>query len=769
MANKIVPNSKLVTNVIEISFSVAISLEQTTVTTEHVLLGLLQSSVLRRYFSAKGVAVNELFKDILTYLEENSHLLKNKMASQNDEDGLFTGQLTAELTRFLADIEKYAESEKREVDLSDVLIGLLNLRETYASYFMGKYGITEDMILELRKGMSIMSSQAMTHGGMGSPASKVGALQEHCENLNEKMRKSPSDPLIGRTKEIFTIAHTLCKRKKSNALLVGDPGVGKSMIVEGLATRINEGNVPTPLKDKVIFSLNVGELVAGSKYRGDYEEKIKDILEELTTRTDAILFIDEAQSMDAGDGKGQMGLGLSSMIKPYLSRGVIKLIASTTLDGFRQTFEKDQALLRRFRVIGVGEPSNSETIEILKGSRESVQAFHKVTIEDSALEAAVELTVKYQPEKRLPDKAIDVLDSACARKNVVDDESPIINRASIIREITDITGIVIKAETNDKNEAKRVLELASRLKNVVIHQDKAIDTVSESIIVSQAGLKDDKKPIGVYLFIGPSGVGKTLLAQELAKDLNMTFIRFNMSEYMEKHSVSKMIGAPPGYAGFGDGKSGEGLLINELTLKPNSVVLLDEVEKAHEDVFNVFLQLFDEGEISGSGKTANAKNCIIIMTSNLGSKESKRKPTGFINSKTGKSETSKAVENFFLTELRGRMTATVEFEELDELSYRRIIVDRINDITKMLSKRSLRFVISETLISHILELNKDSGFGARNIAGIVKTLINYPLGVKLLKDEIENGSNVSLDWINGELKIEPMEAKVPVVDTIERE
>jgi len=763
-------SSRIIEHVVEMSLAVAFSFEHTTVTTEHVLLGIMQNSILRRFMAASNVQVNELLTDVIDYVDQNSHLLKNP-TQQLGGEGYLTGQLTSELIVLFKNLENYAKSENREVDLSDVLLGLLNLRETYTSYFMTKYGITEDIILQLRKGLSMASQSLSAVNDIKSSQGrgpKQSALETHCENVNEKVKNGLSDPLVGRSNEILTIAHTFCKRKKCNVILVGDPGVGKSMIIEGLAQRINSGDVPEPLKNKIIYSLDVGQLVAGAKYRGDYEDKITDILEELSSRKDAILFIDEAQTMDAGDGKGQMGLGLSSMIKPYLSRGAVKVAAATTWEGFRQTFEKDTALMRRFRVVGVSEPSKVETVEILKGVRSSMESFHTATITDSGIEAAVELTGKYQPEKRFPDKAIDIIDSACARIKVAVDGSNVIDRASIIREITDMTGILIKTETTDEGAAKRVLELASRLKTVVIHQDKAIDTVAKSIIVSQAGLKEDKKPIGSFLFVGPSGVGKTFLAQELAADLNMTFIRFNMSEFMEKHAVAKLIGAPPGYVGFGDGKSGEGLLINELTRKPNSVVLFDEVEKAHPDIFNIFLQLFDDGEVSGSGKTADAKNCILIMSSNLGSKELKKKLSGFRTEKTGKSETSKAVDNFFLTELRGRLTATVEFDELDDLSYRRIIVDRINDITKMLNNRDVRVVATETLVSHILELNKDSGYGARNIAGIVKDIINYPLSVKLLSCEINNGSNVSLDWVNEELIIDQKLIKVPVEAPIEK-
>jgi ATP-dependent Clp protease ATP-binding subunit ClpA len=739
-------DSAIIKNVIDMSFNVAVNLEQTTITTEHVLFVMLQSRVLKTYFTSKGIDVSAILTEVVKQLTKSTPFLQNLIPSDDSEK--FIGQLTAELTKFIGDICSFAKSEKREVDAVDILLGLINLKDTYASYFMRKNGITEDIILELRKGMS---ANMANYGQLNK---ENNALATYCVNLNEKAKTNPSDPLIGRDREIFTIAHTLVKRKKCNALLIGDPGVGKSMIVEGLAARINAGNVPVTLKGKEIYSLDMGTLLAGCKFRGDLEDKIREILDDLSSKPNSILFIDEAHQIDAGD-KGQMGVGLSTMLKPELSRGKIKVIASTTWEGYRQTFEKDTALLRRFRTVTIDEPSDAETLAILKGNRSVVEEFHGVTIEDSALEAAIELTVKYQSDKKLPDKAIDILDSACARKRVVENETLIINRASIVREITDVTGITIKSETNNEDAAERILKLHDRLKKVIFHQEKAIDTVSRSLVISQAGLKKPSKPIGSFLLVGPSGVGKTFLAQQLAVDLNMHFIRFNMSEFMEKHSVSRLIGAPPGYVGFGNGGSGEGELINALLKNPNSVVLFDEVEKAHPDVFNVFLQLLDDGEISGTtGKTASAKNCMIVMTSNLGTREGSKIQTGFNSNKTGKSASSKAIDEFFLTELRGRITAIVEFNDLDDLSYRKIVTEAVNNIAKLISSKNLKIIPSEELITHVLELNNSSEYGARGISKFVTDLIDYPLSVKLLTGQISSNSIVNLDWKDNDLVID---------------
>jgi ATP-dependent Clp protease ATP-binding subunit ClpA len=727
--------SSLIKTIIDSSFQLAIGLDQTTITTEHILYVLTQNSKIKDFLNEQGIDTQKLLNDIFNYLKSQTHLLKNQIFNENPD--IMTGQITASVQTLIVDSVTEARKENREVESCDIFKRILANTESYASYFMSKYGINEEMIKKMSQTPNCSNTSS--------------SLDEYCINLNEKVKKD-YDILVGREKELFDIAHTLAKKKKSNVLIVGDPGVGKSQIVEGLAYNINLGNVPKILKDKIIFSLDVGGVLAGCRYRGDFEEKIKNIIAGLVANPKAILFVDEAHQMDAGEGKSQSGVGFSAMLKPELSRGNIKVLAATTWEGYRQTFEKDTALMRRFRVLNIDEPSQEETIAILNGNKISMEKFHHCKITQDAIKAAVELTGRYQADRKFPDKAIDVIDSACARTQVMSLKKKIVNRESIVSEVSEITGVHIK--DTDSKTSMDILTIGSILKNKVFHQDKAIDSVAEGLIIAQSGLRDPNKPIGSYVFTGPSGVGKTFLAKQIANNMSMTLLKYDMSEFQEKHTLARLIGAPPGYVGFGDGGTGEGQLINDIIKNPNSVILFDEMEKAHPDIFTILLQLLDDGKITGTtGKVADCRNSIVVMCSNLGSKENEKLKLGFNSNATGKSETSKAVDSFMLTELRGRITGIVEFNKLDDISLRRIVNERILDIESLIKDKNIKLVPTENLIDHILSLNTDSKYGARKIAKIVDSTIKYPLSVQLLTGNIINGSTVNLDWFNNDLVI----------------
>jgi len=729
-------SNPLIRNLIDMSFTTALQLKQTTITIEHILHSVFMDQGVSNYFREKGVDVQLLMSELYKFIQQQTPYLQNKMFSNNDDPNIMTGQITAATQKILLDAVLSAKNVGENLSYFHLLDTIFSNAESYASYFMAKYGINKQMIAELAT-LSLDANKTV--------------FEEFCVNLNEKVKKD-SDPLIGRKAELFTIAHTLSKKRKSNVLLTGEPGVGKSQLIEGLAQNINTGKVPNTLKNKIIYSLDVGSVLAGCKFRGDFEGKIKSILAELVKTPNAILFVDEAHQVSAGEGNSGNGLGFAAMLKPELSRGRIKVIAATTWEGYRKTFEKDSALMRRFRVVKIDEPTIEESILILNGLKSGLEKFHNCKIDKEAIKTAVELSVKYQKDRQLPDKAIDIIDAACARKQVNEDKNRSVNKKDIILEITELTGIPIKDEIT--SVSKNILTIGDELKSKVFHQEKAIDSVYKSLVISQSGLRDPNRPIGSFLFTGPSGVGKSFAAKQIAISMNMHFLKYDMSEYQAEHAISLLIGAPPGYKGFGDSGSGEGKLINDLIKYPNSVLLLDEVEKANSNIFSLLLQMLDEGTItSAGGKTADCRNTIIIMSSNLGNKESMKSKLGFDNSLTGKSEAGKAVDSFFLTEIRGRITDIIEFNKLDSISYRRIVLEKFSKMANLLLDKKVTIIPTENLITKILDMNNEKQYGARKIDGIVNSLVKYPLSIELLQGNIINGSNVVIDWKDNELSI----------------
>jgi ATP-dependent Clp protease ATP-binding subunit ClpA len=723
----------LITSIIESSFKLALMLNQTTITTEHLLAVIISAKNVKNFLNDNSINAKSLYDELIRFIGSQTQYLQNKI--QNADPNYMTGQFTEVVGNIIFSACASAKKQNKEVAVSDILLSILNTEDSYASYFMHKYGLTEDILVKIDSEV-----KNLTDSG----------ISEYCINLNEQV-KTNKPILIGREKELFAISHTLVKQKKSNVIIVGDPGVGKSAIVEGLAQLINKNKVPKILKNKIIYSLNIGSVLAGCRYRGDFEEKIKTIIHDLTTNKNAILFIDEAHQLTAGEN-GQSGIGFASMLKPELSRGNIKVIAATTWEGYRQTFEKDTALMRRFRLLPINEPSLKETELIIKGLKNNLEKFHTCKITSAAITTAVELSDKYQKDKRLPDKAIDLIDSACARQVVLNSHKKVIDYKDIIAELTDFIGIPIT--DYEKVNEDNILDITDNLKKTIFHQENAINKVAESIIISRAGLKSSLGPIGSFIFTGPSGSGKSYLAKQLADYLHMNLLKYDMSEFQEKHSIARLIGAPPGYVGFNDNNTGEGQLVNDIIKYPNSVILIDEVEKAHPDIFSIFLQILDEGRItSTTGKVADCKNLIVIMTSNLGETVKNKTQLGFNDKKTGKSAPLAAIDSFFLTELRGRITGIIEFNELDDVTLRRITCNCIQSIGNINLHRKINLTASESLITYILSLNTKKQYGARNIANLVNSIIKYPLSVEILKGNILNNSNVYLDWKNNNLQI----------------
>jgi ATP-dependent Clp protease ATP-binding subunit ClpA len=545
--------------------------------------------------------------------------------------------------------------------------------------------------------------------------------------------------LIGRTKELDDIINVLAKRFKSNVLMVGDPGVGKTAIAEGLAQMMHDKNVPEFLQDHQLYSLEIGSLLAGSKYRGDFEEKVKAIIDALNTKKKAILFIDEAHTMQGAGSSNNGSVDFANMIKPAITKGTLKVIASTTWEEYYESFEKDRALMRRFYRVSVDEPSQESTIRILSGLSTRLNDFHNVEILEEAVKASVEMSARYIHDRKNPDKSIDLLDAACAKQRVAGNKGAQITKDLVFDQVEKFTGVPADKMKGDNFELINNLEI--NIKGKLYGQDETVQQVLERIYVNFAGIGNDTKPTGSFLFLGPTGTGKTELAKLLSKNLDMPLLKYDMSEYGEKHSVSSLIGPPPGYVGFGDSQVGGGRLINDLSKNPHAIMLFDEVEKAHPDIFNIFLQMLDEGTITGSnGKKVNCKNAIIIMTSNLGSADSERNNIGF-GSQDKQGEDDKALKEFFKPEFRNRVDLICKFNKLDPLAIKKIVIKFTEDLKKSLTeKHNINLLLTEPVVEYLAEQGYDKKMGARPLARKIDELIRVPLSKKVLFERIKNAT-----------------------------
>jgi len=557
----------------------------------------------------------------------------------------------------------------------------------------------------------------------------------------------------------------LAKRNKSNVLLVGDPGVGKTAIAEGLALKIQLGEVPEYLLDYTVYNLDIGSLLAGSKYRGEFEEKLKDVIKALSIKGKTILFIDEAHQMRGAGGGSQSSVDFANMIKPALNKGQIKVIASTTWEEYTQSFEKDRALMRRFYRLTVEEPTPDVAKEILRGLRTYFEDFHKGSISDEAITAAVDLSVRYQTDKKLPDKAIDLIDTAAARLKI-QGKPFTVTRTDIIDILSKFTKI--PRDQIGTESTNNLSQLDVNIKQRLYGQDETVDRVLERIYVSKAGLKALNKPIGNFLFLGPTGTGKTELAKLLSEYLGMKLLRYDMSEYQEKHSVAKLIGAPPGYVGFDDSNLAGGLLISAIEKNPNCIILFDEIEKAHPDVSNVLLQLMDEGFITSSnGKKADGRNAIVIMTSNLGAADNEKNNIGFGRELQKSGEDDRAVKEFFKPEFRNRIDSICKFNKLDQLSLRKIVAKFITEMNELLAEKRIKVRVSEAATDELITKGYDAKMGARPLAKTINDLIKVPVSKKILFEGLADGSVINVDFQDGKFEFDVVAyiaAELPSVD-----
>lgn len=719
------------------------------VTLEHLLLSMVRYKPFNDALDQFGVDIVGLDTDLARYIARQIYMVHADADTNEVESSpgiTRSPKKTHALERvFNRALTQILFSGRSRIQLIDVFLSITTETASHASYFILKYGIDRiNFVLFCNKNYKEVG---VTEAAFSQKSTEM--LELHCVDLNKLARANKIDPVIGRDTEIEEITQVLAKRNKSNVLLVGDPGVGKTAIAEGLALNIVNGAVPEYLKDHTVYNLDIGSLLAGCKYRGEFEEKLKDVIQALTTLGKCILFIDEAHQM-RGAGGGQSNVDFSNMIKPALSKGQIKVIASTTWEEYTQSFEKDRALMRRFYRLTVEEPTPAVAKTILSGLRSHFEKFHRGTISDDAIEAAVDLSVQYQTDKRLPDKAIDLIDTACAKEKLTKDEYTI-TRRHIVDVLSKFTNIPIDQIGADSSSVT-LGTLEENINQQLYGQEEVVKTVLEKIFVAKAGLKASNKPIGNFLFTGTTGTGKTELAKLLAKHLNMKLLRFDMSEFQEKHSVAKLIGAPPGYVGYDDSNLGGGMLISALEKNPNSIILFDEIEKAHSDVSNILLQLMDDGVITASnGKKADGRNTIVIMTSNLGASDSENNNIGFGRSLQKVGEDTKAIKDFFRPEFRNRLDGICKFNKLDMFSMKKIVAKFVTEINELLSKKQIRIRLTESAMDLLAVKGFDPKMGARPLGKTINDLIKVPISKRILFDNIAAGSIINVDCINNEI------------------
>jgi ATP-dependent Clp protease ATP-binding subunit ClpA len=719
------------------------------VTIEHVLLALIKDEYIGTTLVDFKVPVGTLIKDVEDYLDTKCNDI---VAKSKDK---VVPRKTASLERLMNRAFTQALFQGRQdVSSIDILISIFSEKKSYASFFIKKHNVKKQDLIDLvstetilDEGMAVMGGQQPHHGGEQKlrPNQADRILKSYCENLNQKYFDKKIDPVIGREDETNQLKQILARRNKNNVLIVGDPGVGKTAVVEGLARRIakNKQDVPEYIKDHIVWNLDVNALIAGSKFRGDFEERLKLIVNALDQKGKSILFIDEAHMMVGAGATGSgNSMDMANMIKPALLKGTIKVVASTTWEEYRKFFEKDRALMRRFQRLQIGEPTKDTSIKILKGVKQYYENFHKCTITDEACEDAVEYSSKFIADKKLPDKAIDIIDVACARLRLNGVKDGKIDHEEIIHEISAMTGISI--EQLSQKQASNLKTLEDKMKLQVFGQDKAINTIVDKILVARAGLKTLNKPIGSFLFLGPTGCGKTETARQLAKTLGVELLRFDMSEYQEKHSISKLIGSPPGYVGFEDTTMGGGMFINEVEKNPHAVVLFDEVEKAHRDVSNMLLQVMDYGTVTGSnGKKADCRNITLIMTSNLGAEEMERNNIGFGPSeRTGEDDT--AMKKFFPPEFRNRLDAVIRFSKLGKDTMKSIVKKFLQELNAMTEEKNVEVNATDDAIEWLIKKGFNSKLGARPLQRVIDEEIKKPLSKMILFGDLTEGGMVEV-------------------------
>jgi len=696
------------------------------VTTEHVLLSLIQHKPFNKILTEFGVDVAELEKDVANYLDNITSIVVNKPEKQPKKTNALERTFNRALTQVLF-------TGRRTITTVDLYLAIMAETNSHAHYFLLKYGVTKNEFVDFWQSHYTHTATELSN----DQADEI--LEEHCVSLTKLAKNNKLEPMIGRATELHEMITVLARRFKANVLMVGDPGVGKTCIVEGLAQEINANRVPEFIKGHEVWSLEVGNLIAGSKYRGEFEEKLQQIISALEAKKNCILFIDEAHTMKGAGSSSGSSLDLANMLKPAITRGNIKVVASTTWEEFYESFEKDRALMRRFYRLGIDEPNAETTEQILIGISPRLEQFHNVMIDTEAITLAVDLANRFIHDRKNPDKSIDIIDAACARERVKDLGNVTINCEMILEQVSKMAGVPVERLNNQNNN--KIQHLESNIKQKLYGQTEAVDAVLERIYINFSGIGAKTRPMASFLFLGPTGTGKTELARLLASNLDMKLLKYDMSEYQEKHTLSSLIGAPPGYVGFEDGNVG-GRLISDLSKNPFSVILFDEIEKAHPDISNILLQMLDEARVTGSnGKVVDIKNSIIILTSNLGAQDNENNNIGFgtLLEKTGSED--KAVKDFFKPELRNRIDKICKFTKLDALAIKKIVVKFLDELKDSVTERNIKLTFTEAVIDHLANKGYDNKMGARPLARKIDELVKVPLSKKLL---FENLSDVKI-------------------------
>lgn len=744
------PNKDL-SSMFETAIYAAIQNNHEYITLEHFLFGMISNEPFAEMLTQYGADVESLKANL-------NDFIVNKLS---DIATLYDGekpQKTTTVERMLnRAFTQVLFSGRQLIEPLDCLLSLFSEKNSHANYFMRKAKIEKDTFLEfISKDITIID-EAESTAIYDKAIDKI--LGQYCTDLTARARNKEIDPVIGRDTEINDLTLVLARRHKSNVMLIGDPGVGKTAIAEGIARKIIEGEVPSFIKDHHVFSLDISAMLAGSKYRGDFEERLKLVMSALEKKQKCILFIDEAHMMSGAGASAGSSNDMANMLKPALSKGTIKIIASTTWEEFRKHFEKDRALMRRFHRVVINEPDEATAIKILKGVKKYYEKHHKVKITNQAIVDSVKYSIKYMADKKLPDKALDLLDCAGARFKLRDEENGIIDHDEIMFEVSKITGLPLDQIAAKENKNLRNLE--KNMKAKVYGQEDAIDLLLDKIFIAQAGLKSLNKPIGSFLFVGPTGVGKTEAAKQLAANMGVELMRFDMSEFSAEHSLSSLIGSPPGFVGYEDNA---GQLITKLQEHPNGILLLDEVEKAHPKVLTILLQLMDNGFVTGAnGKKADARNAIIIMTSNLGASTAEQNGVGF-GSLERDSDPKDAVNKFFAPEFRNRLDGMIRFGKLSSETMIKVVKKFIDDLNSLTKDRNVHIKPTAEAVEFLIHKGFNSKMGARPLQRTIDEFIKKPLSKEMLFGKLVNGGIVEVGFNGTSLTLNYIDVlKVPAV------